>query len=105
MTDIICRSREEDRATRAKLLAALKKRKPRIRTHNPSCYLVSVWGGDDLISIGSNTDLTIEQAKQLHLYLGEAIAAAEANVGRTEEREDDDFYVSCLIDVEHMTST
>lgn len=103
MSDVVCRSWADDHAARTALLAAHRKLGGRRKALYPPFYQVDVSGGEAIVHITvTSHDFTIEQAKQLQRHLGEAIAAAEANVGRADQPEDDDFYVSCLIGTAHL---
>lgn len=98
MSDIICRSWDEEKAARKQLLTDAKQRDGRCRAVNPPFYRVEVPVGEASVSVFVHCDFTIEQAKQLHRHLAEAIAEAEAYSGSTDQLGEEGFYVSCLID-------
>ena len=97
MSDIICRSWDDEEAVRKQLLTEAKQRNRRLRAVYPSFYRVEVPVGEADVSVYANHVLSIEQAKQLHRHLAEAIAAAEANVGCADQHAEDDFFVSCIL--------
>lgn len=96
MSDIIFRNWDDEQAVRKQLLTEAKQRNGRRRAVYPPFYQVEVPSGEVSVGVSVKSyDFTIEQAKQLHRHLAEAIAAAEANVA--DQHAEDDFFVSCIL--------
>lgn len=99
--DIICRSEGEETAIRERLLGVVRRQGGRTgRQSDPYRYHLAVSRGSPVIIVESSVfnPLDLEQAKAMHAYLGEAIAAAETNALANAEIQDDghDYFVTCF---------